>query len=85
MWFDSRLGQEIYFFSETSGPTMGPRQPPILANRVSLQRVKEPEREVILSPPPNVKLENEWHCPSSPPYGSMSCKFTFLSNAKRAE
>jgi hypothetical protein len=64
---NSWQGREISLFYETSRAALGPTQPPIDGNRVSLPRIKREGSEVGHSPLSSAEVKNEWSCNSTLP------------------
>jgi len=61
LWFESRQEKEIYIFSETSRPALGLTHPPIQwTTRALPPELQWRGREFNRSPPPSIKVKNEW-------------------------
>ena len=58
--------RDFYLLQKTLRPALRPTQPPIPWVQGPFPRVKRPEREVNLSPPPRAEVNNE-------------CSYTFTS------
>jgi len=54
-----------FLFVSKSRRALGPTQPPVQRVWCSFPRLKRPGREAYHSPPPNVRIENEWGCTST--------------------
>ena len=68
-WFDSRRGQDIFLFSNGLKPSPEPIQPHIHCVVVAISY--GPGRKADLSPPPSVKVKNEWSYTSFHTYAFM--------------
>ena len=66
--FDSRQRQEIFVFSKTSKPALGPTHLPTqwVPGAIS-PGVKRPGRDVNHLPPSTAEVKNEWSYTSAPP------------------
>ena len=79
---DFQLGQGISFFSKTSGPALGPTQPPIqwTMEVISLE-MKWLEHKADHSPPSIAKIKKEQNWTSSPTiclYNTASCSILYF-------
>jgi len=84
---DSRKGQEIFIFSETSTPALGPAQLHIQWVLEDLSRGgggKRPECETDQSPPRNAKAKNTWNYTSIHPHTVVVCTGTTLPSFLQA-
>jgi hypothetical protein len=65
------IGEKI--FSTSSGPVLGPTEPPIKWIQGDLSPgVKQPGREADHSPPTSAEVKNTWMYISNPPYVFMA-------------
>jgi hypothetical protein len=64
--FDSRQGQDFYFYSGHTGSGAHPASYPMGAV------VKRPGREADHSPPTSAEVKNTWIYTSTPPYAFMA-------------
>jgi hypothetical protein len=64
--FESRQGQQIFLFSKTFRPALGPTQPPIKWIPGFFAGVKHLGYEVDRSPPFSAEVKNEWSYISTP-------------------
>jgi hypothetical protein len=72
--FESRQGLGIFLFISTSGPALGPTQPPIQWVPWTLcLGVKQPGHEADQSPPSSAEVKGTWSYTSTPPYVFMAC------------
>jgi hypothetical protein len=74
--YDSRQEHEIYLFYETSGPVLGPSEPPIKWTfGVLLPTAVWPGLDAAHSPPFIAEFIDEWsYVPASP----MACTWTAI-------
>jgi hypothetical protein len=64
--FESRKGQEIFVFSKTSRPALGPTLP-FNGKLAPFLGVKQSGREVDHLTPPTAEVKNDWSYNSTPP------------------
>jgi hypothetical protein len=65
--FKSWQGENIFLYSKTSGPALGPIQPLFSGCSGSSPGIKRPGRDVDHSPPSRTEVKNEWSFTSTTP------------------